>query len=114
MKPLSNSFEGILYVFRHEPNFRWRLAFSGAAIALGIYLEISYVEMLILLVSIAMMLMAEIANTALEEVCDILEPEFNLRIKAIKDMLSATVFIAALPALGILLFAAAPRLLSVF
>lgn len=114
MRPLSHSLSGIAYVLRHEPHFRWRLVFCAAALGAAAYAGISNGELAMLVVSLAMMLVAEIANTALEEVCDIIEPRHDLRIRAIKDMLSATVFVAALPALGILIFAVVPRLLSMY
>ena len=40
--------------------------------------------------------MAELFNTAVEKICDLIEPNHNLVIKASKDMAAAGVLLAAL------------------
>jgi diacylglycerol kinase (ATP) len=97
-KRLRNSLSGIRYVALTEPAFRFRAAASVILLALVWWIRTPMSEVFLLIVSLSVMLSAEIANTALEEVCDLIEPRFSIKIKAIKDMLSATVFVAALPA----------------
>jgi diacylglycerol kinase (ATP) len=51
---------------------------------------------LVILVATALMLVAELFNTALEELCDFVEPDEDVRIGAINDVSSAAVGIGIL------------------
>jgi diacylglycerol kinase len=50
------------------------------------------------------MMIAEIFNTALEELCDYVQPEYSQRIGRIKDMAAAAASIAVAIWLGMIVF----------
>jgi len=59
------------------------------------YLKLSSIDsVLILMVSFGV-LSAEIFNTAIEKICDIIQPEFDKRIGFIKDISAAAVILMA-------------------
>ena len=55
-------------------------------------------EWCIILFAIGLVIMAEIFNTAIEALTDIVSPNFNLIAKRVKDMSAAAVLIAAIMA----------------
>lgn len=88
---------GLAHVWRTEPAFRFRLMLAAGIWCCALLARLDAFPALVLLLATCGMLGAEVANTALEEVCDIVEPRYDPRIGAIKDMLSATVFLSAIP-----------------
>ena len=60
-----------------------------------------------------MVFAAELFNTAIEQLADVIDPEYNPKIKAIKDLAAGGVLITALGAaiIGIILFG--PRIIQV-
>ena len=54
----------------------------------------AWVDMLLILVVTAIVLVAEIINSAIEALCDFVESENNEKIKVIKDMSAAAVGIS--------------------
>ena len=105
------AFEGLGYLLRTQRNARIELACGIVACALGAWLRISPEDWAILLLTIAMVLMAEALNTAIEAAVDLSTPQRNPLAKICKDMAAGMVLIAALAsvAVGALLFA--PKLL---
>ena len=61
------------------------------SIALAAFLNISPTEWIIILVCIGSVLALEMFNSALEKLCDLVQPAPDPRIKAIKDMAAGTV-----------------------
>ena len=66
------------------------------AILLGIVLHISTTECLIVLLCIAVVLLAEMINTAIEKLCDRIEKNFHPTIKLAKDTAAGAVLVSAL------------------
>lgn len=63
-----------------------------------------WVNVSLLLVVTAVVLMAEIFNTVIEALCDVVEPAQSEPIGAIKDMAAAAAFLAILAWIGVLIF----------
>lgn len=107
---LASSFKhalaGLAYCVQRERNIKIHLAAAIMAFILGWYLELSRVEFLLLLLFVAAVLIAEVINTAVEVVVDLVSPEFHLLAKAAKDVAAGAVLLAALTSLiaGGLLF----------
>ncbi|MFA6945846.1 MAG: diacylglycerol kinase family protein [Pedobacter sp.] len=96
---------GIRYTFNTQLNFRVH-SFTGLIITgLGFYLELSTPEWLWIIGAMAIVLIAELANTAIEILVDLVSPEYNFKAGIIKDIAAAAVLIAAVMALitGILI-----------
>ena len=99
---VSFAWEGIMYAARTQRNFRIHLAFAAIAITTAMVLEISIMEWALLWGVIGMVMFAEMMNTVVELLVDMMtEGRFDLRAKAIKDMAAGAVFITALAALAI-------------
>lgn len=75
-------------------------------IGAGIFFSLSATEWMILLVCFAVVLSFEIINSAIEKLCDLVCPEFNLTIKKVKDMAASAVLLSAIIAfiIGCIIF----------
>ena len=89
------AFEGWLYVLRTQKNSWIHVLVSLAVIALGLWLRLSRFEWVIIILTIAMVWMAELMNTALEAIVDMTMPETHPLAKVAKDVSAAAVLVAA-------------------
>ena len=77
-----------------EKAFRQEIALSIVLVPLALWLGRSWVETMMLLTSVGLVLICEIANSALEAVVDRIGPEFHELSGRAKDMGSAMVLVA--------------------
>jgi diacylglycerol kinase (ATP) len=90
--------EGIGHTFRTQRNMRVHL-FSVVAILLaGLLLRLPRVEMVVLVVTAAMVVIAEMFNTAIEAVVDMITDHYHPAAKYAKDVAAGAVLIAAINA----------------
>jgi diacylglycerol kinase len=111
MASFRHAFRGVAEFIRVEPNARLHMAAAVLAIAMGIWLRIGPGEWLAVVLSVAMVIAAELLNTALEILCDHVTPERHAAIRNVKDMAAAAVVVAALAALVVGLLVFGPHLL---
>lgn len=84
---------GLRILFSEEHNARIHAAVTIFVVTMGILFSISSVEWMILCVLTGMVFSLEIINSAIENLCDYISPEWNNMIKKIKDLMAAAVFI---------------------
>ncbi|MFY1045741.1 diacylglycerol kinase family protein [Chryseobacterium sp. GP-SGM7] len=95
-KSLINAFRGVFLMMKSERNFQLELLAFVVNVFLIFYLRLSNLDTtLILLVSFGV-LTAEIFNTAIEKICDIIQPDFDKRIGFIKDISAGAVVLMAI------------------
>jgi len=106
MLGFNHAFRGLFQMIRTERNFKIQLVLFLIVVSLGIILNITIGDWLILLLISAMVLSLEIVNSAIEKTCDLISTKPNNQIKLIKDISAAAVLLVSLFALiiGILLF----------
>ncbi|MBI5123804.1 MAG: diacylglycerol kinase [Candidatus Omnitrophica bacterium] len=99
--------EGFIYVLRTERNMRTHFLVALFFILLGIYLNFSLLETLVLCMTITLVLVAEMVNTAIELTIDIVKSEFHPIARIIKDVAAGCVLLTAVNAVivGYVLFA---------
>ncbi|AKK74627.1 diacylglycerol kinase [Chryseobacterium gallinarum] len=101
-----NAFRGVFVMIKTERNFQVELMAFFINLFLIFYLQLSGTDAaLILIVSFAV-LSAEIFNTAIERICDIIQPDFDKRIGFIKDIAAGAVVLMAIVSVivGILVY----------
>jgi diacylglycerol kinase len=103
---IKNSLSGLKHVFINHQHFRIELIFAFLVIILSYILDLSTYEFLFIILAIFFVLFSEIINTLVEEILDIIEPNYNEKIKILKDISSGAVFITVLFSLilGIIIF----------
>ena len=90
---------GIILFFRQEHNAWIHLLATISAIILGVVLQCSKSEFMMIALVIGFVWTAEIFNTAIEKFADFTSKEYNPKIKFIKDVSAAAVLVAAITAL---------------
>ena len=98
------AFDGMLHVFRTQPNSWVHAIISIAVIAAGIWVGLDLTAWALIVLAMALVWVSEFANTAVEAVVDVASPDHHPSAKVAKDVSAAAVVIAALAAviLGVL------------
>jgi len=102
---------GIWHASVTQLNFRVHLVCAIVAVYGGYALHISNDEWLWIIFCIGMVLVAELLNTAIEFLTDLVSPEYNKKAGLVKDMAAGAVLITAITALTIGLLIFVPKLL---
>ena len=99
--------QGFRTALRQERNIKVMLAGGAFAVAMGLILRIDAVSWAIVLVCCGMVIAAELLNTAIETVVDLVSPEFHPLAGRAKDIAAAAVWILSVlvAAVGIIVFA---------
>lgn len=98
--------EGFIYVLKSQRNMRIHFLLGVMFLLIGIYLNFGRFELIALGVTISFVLLAEMINTSIELMMDLIAPNFNPVARIIKDISAGAVMVASLNALivGYLLF----------
>lgn len=89
---------GLRWLVQDEHNAWLHLAASVTVIVAGIALHISLNDWRWLVLAIALVWVTEAMNTAVEELCDRVSPEFDPSIGRVKDLVAGAVLAASLAA----------------
>jgi len=106
------AWKGLKYTFRTQLNFRVQLLAALLVSMLSYYLKISTTEWLWILAAIALVLLAELANTAIETFVDLVSPDFIAKAGIVKDISAAFVLMASVVALFIGILILLPKLID--
>lgn len=100
------AFDGLCLLFREEHNARIHALAALVVVVLGFLFDIKAVEWIALVVCIALVVSAEIVNSALERVADFIKVERDDRKRDIKDLGAAAVLVCAIGAavVGLIVF----------
>ncbi len=106
IKSFIYAFRGLVKTFREEQNFKIQVAIGALVVGAGLFLKISRLEWCIIILSIASVVLMEIANSAVERITDVLKPRIDSYVKEIKDITAAAVMLASLVAaiIGVIIF----------
>lgn len=91
-----NALKGVFLMMRHERNFQIEVSVFAVNLFLIFYLNLSNIDTVLILTVSFGVLAAEIFNTAIEKICDIIQPEFDKRIGFIKDISAGAVILMAI------------------
>lgn len=95
LRKLRTVFSGLRYAVIYDFSVAYKLVLSALVLAAAFALR-AWVDLLLILVVTALVLVAEILNSAIEALCDFVETWHNERIKVIKDIAAAAVGISIL------------------
>jgi diacylglycerol kinase (ATP) len=98
--------EGILHCFRTQPHMRIHFFTLVAVLISGLLLKLDSRDMLALIFAITLVIVAEMVNTVVEKVVDMVTESYNPVAKLAKDVAAGAVLIAAMNAViaGVLIF----------
>lgn len=108
------SIEGLVYAYKHEQSMLLHFIGTVLVIILGIIFEVSHFQWLILALSLTVILVVELFNTAIEAIVDLITLELNPLAKVAKDCGSAAAFVVTLITIGISLTIFVPKIIEMF
>ena len=86
LQSFSYAFAGIREFFKKEVHAKFHLAATLAVIFLSFYFKVNTTEAIALTISISLVWISEMINTAIEKAMDLVSREINTQIKFIKDV----------------------------
>ena len=110
MKKIINSFkyafQGIVTSLKTEKNMKVHILAAILVIVSGVLLKISKIEWIMCTFAITIVIAAELFNTAIETIVDMITTEQNEKAKIAKDVSAGAVLITAIGAaiVGIIIF----------
>ncbi|MBS5980401.1 MAG: diacylglycerol kinase family protein [Dysgonomonas mossii] len=105
---------GLRVLFLEEHNSRIHIAIVIVVVTAGFLLKISNTEWLVICIVIALVFSLEIINSAIENICDYISPQWSEVIKKVKDLAAAAVFVSSVISVicGAIIFL--PKLYNLF
>lgn len=95
LKSANFAIEGILHGARTQRHLRYHF-YSAAIVLVGSYaVGVSRIEFLLISLAVILVLSAEMLNSAVETVVDLLSPEFSEKARVAKDIAAGAVLITA-------------------
>lgn len=108
------AWRGIVLGFRTQRNLQVHAAMAILAICMGFWLKVSLTEWCFIAFAIGLVISAELFNTAIEHLVDLVSPEWNEKAGKIKDIAAGAVLVCAIAALTVGLIIFLPKLVERF
>lgn len=86
-----NAFSGLGNFFRHERNGRIQSVIGICTIVVAVFFNITRTEWIAVILCTGSVLSVEMLNSALEKLCDVVQPDFHPQIKMVKDVAAGAV-----------------------
>lgn len=84
---------GLRYAVFYDLTVAWKLVVSLGVLVAAVFFR-EHIDALLIIVATALVLVAEIMNSAIEALCDFVESRHNEKIRVIKDIAAAGVGVA--------------------
>ena len=118
MTKIINSFKysiiGIITSFRTERNMKIHIFITLLVILIGFLLKISKIEWILCVFAIALVISAELFNTSIETIVDIITKDKNEKAQIAKDVSAGAVLITAIGAAVVGLIIFLPKVIQIF
>lgn len=92
------AFEGIIYALKTQRNMKIHFIVTVIVLVASLFFNFSKVEIILLLLTITLVLIAEMINTSIESTIDLITDQYNIFAKIAKNVAAGAVLIAALNA----------------
>lgn len=111
LKSFIYAFEGVIFFIKFEAQATMHLIAIVAVLGAGYWFKISSMEWIAVVFAIGIVISAEMLNTAIEKLTDMVSPQINEQAKIVKDLAAGAVLIASLTAFIIGLIVFLPKIL---
>lgn len=111
-KSFGYAWAGILYTIAHERNMQIHVLAVFTVIMAGVWFELSRLEWGLLSFTIALVLMMELINTAIERTIDLITDHYHPLARAAKNTAAGAVLISAINAIIMACIIFGPHLLK--
>jgi diacylglycerol kinase (ATP) len=92
----NNALHGMIATVRSERNMKIHLTAAVVVLVMSLFYDLTRTEFIIICITIALVLICELFNTAIEVIIDTLIGIYHPKAKVVKDTAAAAVFISAL------------------
>lgn len=96
IKSFEYAFAGLKAALKTEVHLKLFTIIAICVIVLGIIANITLMEWMFVLSAIVLVISLELVNSAIEKLCNLVDPQKNNSIKYIKDVMAASVFLASI------------------
>jgi len=114
LKSFVYAFNGLFFLLKYEHNSRIHLFAVVCVTAAGFWFKIKPLEWVAVVFACGLVFAAEIINSSIEQIADLVSPEPNEKIKNGKDLAAAAVLIASFVAVIVGLIIFAPYFINIF
>jgi diacylglycerol kinase len=104
------AFRGIVVALCSQLNMKVHFAAAMLVIVGGIYYRLQPWEWVAVVLSIGLVMALELLNTAIEDLVNLIHPEWNVRAGRIKDLAAGAVLVGAVAALVVALIVFLPKI----
>jgi diacylglycerol kinase (ATP) len=111
---VNNAIEGILYAAKTQRHLRCHFYIAAAVLILSYIIDVKRIDFLIISIAIILVLFAEMINTSIEYVVDMISPERSEKARIAKDVAAGAVFITVCGALVIGYIILFPYIVRIF
>jgi undecaprenol kinase len=108
---LKHAMNGLVELIKNERNARFHLVSTALVIYVGVKVGFEASEWLWISLAVAGVWVAELLNTSLERITDLVSPEQNELAKKAKDYAAGAVLVMVIWAVIVFLLVAIPRIL---
>ena len=105
------AYQGLIYAFSTQINFRVHVFSAAIAVLLGVYFELSHSEWIWIASAILLVLIVELLNTAIEVLVDLVSPDYHPKAGIVKDVSAGAVLLTAMFAVMVGLLIFVPKIL---
>ena len=99
IQSFNNAVSGLKYAFKNEKNLRIHSLAAIFILLFSLFVDLSKIELLIVIFSISLVVIVELINTSLEVIVNVIMKVYHPKAKIIKDVSAGAVLIAALNSL---------------
>ena len=95
LKGFVYAWQGVTYAFSTQINFKFHTLSALLVVTAGYFFELTLHEWIWISLSIGLVIIAELFNTAIEVLVDLVSPDYHPKAGVVKDLASAGVLITA-------------------
>lgn len=112
IKSLTYALRGLGFFYRSEIHALYHGLAAALVIAAGFIFNISRLDWMIVIIAIALVIISEMINTAIESLLDFIHPEKHPHVGNIKDLTAGIVLFSALIAVALGIFVFYPEIVA--
>lgn len=114
LKSFTYAWKGILTCAGHEQNITFHLVAAIVVVAAGFFFNITHTEWMVVMLCIGTVITAELFNSAIERLVDLVSPEWQKIAGEVKDIAAGAVLVTAITAAIVGLIVFLPYVIALF
>lgn len=109
---IKNSWDGLKYAYTNEQSLTIHAVLTVLVLLSGIIFNATKIQWTVIVIVLALVMIAELINTAIEAVVDLVTDKYHELAKIAKDCASAAAFVASLLAAGLYVYVFLPQIIK--